>query len=82
MSKSLKDMLSAKKNAVKADEVVQDEVLSTVVEAVEEMQASVSESAAIVERAAEVISELEDKIVAQDEEIKRLKEASVDRVRA
>lgn len=78
MSKSLKDMLSAKKNAVKADEVVQDEVLSTVVEAVEEMQASVSESAAIVERAAEVISELEDKIVAQDEEIKRLKEASVE----
>jgi hypothetical protein len=64
MSKSLKDILSAKKNAVKADEVVQDEVLSTVVEAVEEMQASVSESAAIVERAAEVISELEDKIVA------------------
>ena len=78
MSKSLKDMLSAKKNATKADEVIQDEVLSTVVEAVEEMQASVSESAAIVERAAEVISELEAKVQVQDEELKSLKEAKVE----
>lgn len=75
MSKSLKAMLAAKKNAVKADEVVQDEVLSTVVEAVEEMQNSVSESAAIVERAAEVIEELEAKVQAQDAELKALKEA-------
>lgn len=78
MSKSLKAMLAAKKNAVKADEVVQDEVLSTVVEAVEEMQTSVSESAAIVERAAEVIEELEAKVQAQDAELKALKEASAE----
>ncbi|MGU5759766.1 phage major capsid protein [Aeromonas hydrophila] len=78
MSKSLKSLLQAKKNAVKADEVVQDEVLSTVVDAVEEMQSAVADSAEIVERAAEVIASLEEKVQSQDEEIKRLKEASVE----